>query len=423
MTDRQPASDVRAEQSIIGAVLHNPAVFADLNGLRPDHFYRPRHELLYATLQQMHAAGEDIDSVTVFAKLRELGILEKVGSAPYLSDLLQAFKSVDNVSTYAEIVIGQWKLRQLKVLSDRFQLLHDGTGVDEIPEALEAARRFLDEASGAPHVSAGFMDLYESWQSWMDADRPCIATPWDELNRRIGGGLQRQHLYVVGARSGTGKTVLLSQSALHSAQSHRRVAFFSLELPREILMGRILSAGARIPYAEVVQRRLSRESKERLDDWVAASGELQSNLHVDDRCSLTIEDIARECRSIKRSNGIDVIYVDYAQRIKASNRKVGREEQVAHIFQEAKTLARETDAALVLAAQLNREIEKEKRLPRKSDFRESGAAEQEADVALILTRAEKASQPLVNFSIVKNRLGVEETFQLPERFHYQRFGR
>lgn len=421
MTD--PAFDPRAESSVLGAVLHNPNSFSELTSLRADHFYRPRNALLFSTIQQMHNAGEDVDSVTVFSRLRENQDLVRMGGAPYLAELLQAFKFAENLGAYAQIVMDMWRLRQLKALAQRFDHLHDTSNADEIPEALEAARRFLDEAGDERAAPEGFMDLYDSWKGWMEADRPAIETPWEELNRRVGGGLHRQHLYVVGARSGTGKTVFLSQSALFSAQSCRRVAFFSLELPKEVLMGRILSAGARVPYAEVVQRRLTAESRAKLDGWVQESSGLQSYLHVDDRCSLTIEDIARECRSMKRANGIDVVYIDYAQRIKASNRKAPREEQVAHIFQEAKTLARETDAAVVLAAQLNREIEREKRMPRKSDFRESGAAEQEADVALILTRAENAKQPLVNFSIVKNRLGVEETFQLPERFHYQRFGR
>ena len=419
MTD-QPANDPRAEMSVLGAILHNPAIFSELDKLSPEHFFAPKNALLFSTLQQMNDAGEDIDSVTVFAKLRECGQLRTIG-APYLSDLLQAFKSVGNVGTYAQIVIDRWKIRKVNELGDRFKQIHDS--VDEIPEAMEAARRFLDEATDGPDDPDGFIDLYESWKGWMQIESPAIESPWEELNNRMGGGFHRQHLYVIGARSGTGKTVFLSQSALHSAQLKKRVAFFSLELPKEVLMGRMLSAGARVPYKDIVQRNLTPDMKRKLDDWISVSGGLQSNLHVDDRCSITIEDIARKCRSMKRASGLDMIFIDYAQRLKASNSRADREQQVAHIFQDAKTLARETDSAVVLAAQLNREIEREKRLPRKSDFRESGAAEQEADVAIILTRVEKSAQPSVNFSIVKNRLGVEETFQLPERFHYQRLGR
>lgn len=417
----EPAQDLSAEQAVLGAVLLNSSVFAEIKGLQPDYFYRPSHSTIFTTALRMHAQGQPVDAVAVAAELDKTGWLIRVGGAPYLHTLLTAIPTVANAGYYANLVINKWKIRRVNELGQRFQQIHDDA--DDIPEALDAARRFLEEADGTAASAPGFMDLYQSWKGWMETDRPAIETPWDELNSRIGGGYHRQHLYVVGARSGTGKTILLSQSALHSAQLHRRAAFFSLELPKEVLMGRMLSAGARIPYKEIVARQLTGDSKDKLDRWIEVSKGLQSNLHVDDRCSLTIEDIARECRSMKRSDGIDVIYIDYAQRLKASNRKSPREEQVAHIFQEAKTLAREVDAAVVLAAQLNREIEKERRLPRKSDFRESGAAEQEADVAVILTRAERASQPLVNFSLVKNRLGVEETFQLPERFHYQRFGR
>lgn len=415
-----PAQDATAEQAVLGAVLLNNSVFAEINGLRPEHFYRPNHAAIFSTMSRMHAHGVSADAVTVAAELDRDGDLIRVGGAPYVHTLLTAIPTVTNAAHYAKIVMDKWKIRRLNELGQRFQQIHDTA--DEIPEALDAARSFLSEMDGDPSAPEGFLDLYESWKTWMETDSPAIATPWDELNQRVGGGFHRQHLYVIGARSGTGKTILLSQSALHSAQLHRKAAFFSLELPKEVLMGRLLSAGARVPYAEIVQRRLSPGAKGKLDSWIAASGELQSHLHVDDRCSMTIEDIARECRSMKRSDGLDVIFIDYAQRLRPSNRRVGREEQVAHIFQEAKTLARETDTAVVLAAQLNREIEREKRMPRKSDFRESGAAEQEADVALILTRAGDAAHPLVNFSLVKNRLGIEETFQLQAHFKYQRFG-
>lgn len=416
-----PAQDAVAEQAVLGAILLNNSVFAEISGLRPDHFYRPSHEIIFSTMLKMHAAGLLADAVTVAAELDKCGVLIRVGGAPYVHTLLAAIPTIANAAYYAKVVMDKWKIRRVNELGQRFQQIHDSA--DDIPDALDAAREFLNEVDGEAPDAKGFMDLYQSWKAWMRTDHPAIASPWNELNDRIGGGFHRQHLYVVGARSGTGKTVLLSQSSLHTAQLSKKAAFFSLELPKEILMGRILSCGACVPYAEITQRSLTNESKRKLDDWVNASGDLQSYLHVDDRCSLTIEDIARECRSMKRGDGVDVIYIDYAQRIKPSNSKSDREQQVAHIFQSAKTLARETDAAVVLAAQLNREIEREKRLPRKSDFRESGAAEQEADVALILTRKDNCPTPSVNFSIVKNRLGKEETFSMWEKFVFQRFGR
>lgn len=415
----EPAQDPLAEQAVIGAALLSNAVFAEIKGLRPDHFYRPSHETIFATMLKMHSAGVDADPVSVAAELDKSGQLTRVGGGPYVHTLLTAVPTTTNASYYAKVVMDKWKIREVNKLGHRFLQIHDSA--DDIPEALDAARNFLDEADGEPPKPEGFIDLYESWKNWMQAENPAVPAPWDELNSRIGGGFHKQHLYVIGARSGTGKTVFLANCALQSALLHKRTAFFSLELPKEVLTGRILSAGAYVPYGEIAQRILKYESKKKLDRWIAEVGDLQTHLCIDDRCSVTIEDIARECRSMKRVGGLDAVYIDYAQRVRPSNSKADREQQVAHIFIGAKTLAREANCPVILAAQLNRKIEEENRKPRKSDFRESGAAEQEADVALILTRAQR--DHTVNFGLVKNRLGPEESFEMPEKFIYQKFGR
>src|ERR1700757_4238261 len=166
------ANDARAEASVLGAILHNPAVFADLTELQAHHFYMPVHALLFTTLLGMYNDAEEIAAATVFARLKGKGEFKKVGGAPYLSALLQAFKSASNVTAYAQIVIDQWRLRQLKALSDRFGQLHDMAAVDEIPRALAAARKFLDEADlEGESGDDGFDAAYESWVDWYDRDQ------------------------------------------------------------------------------------------------------------------------------------------------------------------------------------------------------------------------------------------------------------
>lgn len=424
----QLAHDERAEQSVLGAILHNPGVFADLAALKATHFYLPANEKVYASLLQMYNDGEEIDTITLYAKLRESQELRQVGGAPYLSDLLQSFKSAENISSYAQIVIDQWKLRQLAQLASRFTQLHNTAAADEVDSALDEARQFLDgvDDSQVQH-SMGFRDLYEHWTEEQADERPVLDTPWLQLNDKLNGGMQRERLYVVGSRPGCGKTILLSQVAIYAALSHWRTLFFSLELSRADLMGRILACGSHTDYGQITRRDLSAESYGKVSRWAAACAELP--LTVDDEPGLTIEEIAQRARIANQRGGIDLVCIDYLQLVAASKGGDSRVQQVDHIACRARAIARQLDCVVIVAAQLNRNIESHgaPRLPNKSDFRESGGIEQTADSAWILSRppddnGEEATQlPLMNLSVVKNRTGTEGVIQLAERFDQARF--
>lgn len=425
MSDRQPAYDERAEQSVIGALLHNPGLIGDLGGIKAEHFYKPAHELLFNTIQGMYLEGEDIDSITVFAKLRESEDLRRVGGAPYLSDLLQSFKSAENAGTYADIVKDQWKIREINKLGARLSDIQ--ADPDGIPEALEAARSFLDGVDDDAESSLlAFHELYAAWTDHQDDDRPAIETPWLQLNERLAGGLQRQRLYVVGARPGCGKTIMGAQMALYAALSHHRALIFSLELSREDLMGRILACGARADYGEITRKRMSAETSGKISRWAGAAAAM--TLEVDDTPDHNIETISQACRIKKQREGLDFVFIDYLQLVEASKGE-NRVTAVDHMATKARQIARKLDCVVVVAAQLNRKIEDnggKPRLPTKSDFRESGGIEQTADAAIVLSRppdenGEESKMPMMNVTLVKNRTGTEGTFQLVERFDQARF--
>ena len=377
-------------------------------------------------MHQMYADGEDIDAVTVFAKLHASQELRKVGGAPYLSDLLQAFKSVDNVKAYAAIVIDMWRIRVVNDLGKRFQQLATDPG--EIPMMLEQARQFLDEVDETHEDrTLNFRELYEAWTLAQEDDRPAIESPFLHLNDSLSGGFHRQRLYVIGARPGCGKTILGAQLALYAAMSKQRSLIFSLELSKEDLMGRILACGARVPYGEITAKRMSAESYEKISRWAGASANI--HLEVDDTPGHTIETIAQACRIKKQREGLDFVFIDYLQLVEQSKGQ-NRVEAVDHMAVRARHIARTLDCVVVVAAQLNRKIEDNggrPRLPVKSDFRESGGIEQTADAALVLSRPvdengeEADALPMMNLTLVKNRTGTEGTLQLRERFDQARF--
>lgn len=378
----------------------------------------------------MYSEGIAIDAMTVFSELEKDGKLRRVGGAPYLHTLLEAPSTTANVGYYANIVAEKWKLRKLDELGQRLQQLgNDETALEDIPEVMDAARQFLDGVDDTQEeLSLGFRDLYDVWTAEQDDDRPSFLTPYLQLNDMLNGGLQRQRLYVVGARPGCGKTIMLTQMAVYAALSHQKCLFFSLELGKADLMGRILACGSHADYAEITRKNMSAENYAKVQRWAGASANLE--LDVDDTPGLTIEEIAQRARIHKQRKGLDLVFIDYLQLVSASKGGDSRVQQVDHIAVRARAIARQLDCAVIVAAQLNRNIETQQgrpRLPTKADFRESGGIEQTADAAFILSRppddnGEEAPQlPLMNLSIVKNRTGTEGIIQLAERFDQARF--
>ncbi|QSM04676.1 DNA helicase [Mycobacterium phage prophiGD54-2] len=426
--DREPAHDLRAEQGVIGALLLNPAVFSKIEGLKAEHFYRPANELLFSCIQSMYAEDVPIDAMTVFDRLRKNKDLRESGGAPYLQTCMENCNVPGNVDYYAQIVTEQWKIRTVNNLGQRFQHLHDDPG--EIPEALEAARVFLDELDGMQEVhSLGFRDLFDEWSSAQEDDRPFLPSPWRNVNDQLGGGYQSQRLYVTGARPGCGKTIFGTQASWYIATHGYKTLVFSLELSRQDLMGRLAACGTETAYKPIFQRKLEPWQQEKVSLWAANNAEIPFT--VDDEPDLTIEEIAQRCRVHKQRYGLDFVFIDYLQLVKSAKRFDSRVLEVDYIATMARSIARRLDCAVLVAAQLNRSLEQQNgkpRLPNKSDFRESGGIEQTADVAVILSRpptshgdGEDQGLPLMNACFVKNRQGPEDVVILTERFDQMRF--
>lgn len=426
--DREPAHDLRAEQGVIGALLLNPDVFSKLEGLRADHFYHPTNELLFTCIQGMYAEAVPIDAMTVFDRLRRSNDLRKSGGAPYLQTCMEHCNVPGNVGYYAQIVTEQWKIRTVNSLGQRFQQLHDDPG--EIPEALEAARSFLDQLDDMQEVySLGFRDLYDQWSTAQEDDRPFLATPWLNVNDQLGGGYQSQRLYVTGARPGCGKTIFGTQVSWHIAKQGYETLVFSLELSKDDLMGRLAACGTETAYTPIFRRKMDPSQQEKISRWAADNAEIRFT--IDDEPDLTIEEIAQRCRVHKQRYGLDFVFIDYLQLVKSAKRFDSRVLEVDYIATMARSIARRMDCAVLVAAQLNRSLEQtngKPRMPNKSDFRESGGIEQTADVAVILARppastgdGEDQSVPLMNACFVKNRQGPEDVVILAERFDQMRF--
>lgn len=325
----------------------------------------------------------------------------------------------------------------VKVISDR-----DAPGRKRSKQLLEhLASMGIDAAccepvvgkDAADHIAAGYSlndfvsdtpedvitlsDAFDSWREWRASEQAKpIPTPWPQLNSSLAGGLHPGRLYVVAARTGQGKSVVGQNIITHAVSLKHPSLVVSVEMPVVEVVSRILAAETRVDYSQITKREFG-EHLVAIDSYIQKARSLP--MFLCDNPTVTVEEIAERCRVLKETAGLQSAFVDYAQLIVASDKRVSREQQVAHIVRSMKLIAMELNIAVVLAAQLNRAGEQADRQPRISDLRESGELEQSADVILLLHQnAEDQSRTVVN--VAKNRTGPPKSISLMRRFDQAR---
>ncbi len=284
-----------------------------------------------------------------------------------------------------------------------------------------AAGRGLNEfrALTPPDVIT-LSQAFDTWREWRDSEGvDPIPTPWSALNAKLAGGLHPGRVYVLGARTGEGKSVAGQNMVSHAVLYHHPSLVVSVEMPVVEVVSRIIAAQAGVDYGDITKRDFGAIST-RVDEYIMKHRHLP--MYFCDNPSVTIEEVGHKCRALKANNKLSLVFLDYAQLITASDRRVSRQEQVAHIVRQAKVLAMELNIVVILAAQLNRDSEGEENgqpvVPKRKDLRESGELEQSADVILLLHRSKVNDCMYV--SIAKNRTGPESTVQLRARFDQAR---
>ncbi|SIM48444.1 replicative DNA helicase [Mycobacteroides abscessus] len=407
MTDEygsQPPSDIQAEQSVLGGMLLSMKVIPDVvDRMSAEDFYRPNHATVFRTIVDVWMRGDEVDAVTVAAELDKQGLLRQVGGAPYLHTLISTVPTAANAGHYANIVVSKAKLRKMGELGVRLrQLAADDLDQGDVEAVLAQGEKWFRELHKSDERAIGFDDLVENFRESLTSDSvPSIPTPWDALNDRLIGGLQRGRLYTVGARPGVGKSVALLNMAAFAAHWDYKTAVFSLEMSAGEVTTRLIAQGARVNQTRLIKKQIDLEMSDRIERYAKENEGVA--LQVIDRETITVEQIIAHCRA---AGPFDVIVVDYLQLIEPSDRRAVREQQVAHLSRSLKIAARELNAAVIVAAQLNRGPLKDgkPRAPVVSDLRESGAVEQDSDCVLLLHQDE--DEPgYVTMIVGKNRQG------------------
>ncbi len=420
-----PPQDLEAEMSVLGSLmLDKNSILKVIDILRPQDFYEPRNQKIYETVLGLFEKSEPIDLLTVTTKLKEKKLLKEVGGKEYLTNLIESVPTSAHIEHYANAV------REKRV---RRELINVSSEINEKAFEHEDFETLLDQVEQRVFDIAGRSRIQKFVH--LKEELPAAYERLEKLHRGEGAlrgvpthftgidnilsGLQRSDLIIVGARPSFGKTAFALDIAREASLKDYTVGVFSLEMSREQIIDRIIASQAQIPLWRLRTGRLASDTEfsfvqQALDD-------LSKNpLFIDDSPSPNILQMRAMARRLQMERGLDLLIVDYLQLVQPRTSSDNMVQQITEVSRGLKSLAKELNIPVLAVSQLSRAVDqREVKIPRLSDLRESGSLEQDADVVMFLYRkdrdrldATEEEQNIVDIIVAKHRNGPLGSVQL-----------
>lgn len=426
--NRQMPSSVDAEQALLGSFLIYPSSvrIASEEGLRSDEFFLEAHRKIYSVIEALSNEGKPVDAASVASRLSDLGQLSSVGGLEYIMQLADSSVTSASSKYYIELIQSKALLRAL--IETAQSIAEDGMQNQAELETVmdEAEKRILDVTrrrktgdfkSSSEVVNTVIENIHK--MSTQKSGVTGVATGYRDLDNTTNG-FQRGDLIILAARPSMGKTAFALNVAMQIAQlNHQAAAIFSLEMPAEQLISRMLSAKSRVPGGQLRTGFLNNNEWNQLNE--AAADLKATKIFIDDSPNIRVSEIYSKCRKLQSEHGLAVILIDYIQLITGSGRSGdNRQQEVSEISRGLKGLARELQVPVIALSQLSRLVERrEDKRPMLSDLRESGALEQDADIVMFLYRNEyyqreksEEGTEKTEINIAKHRNGPTRTIEL-----------
>jgi replicative DNA helicase len=431
--ERTPPHDIAAEQCVLGGMMLSKDAISDvLEVIKPGDHYRPAHQLVHETILDLYSRGEPADAVTVAAELTKRGDIGKVGGAPYLHTLIASVPTAANAGYYARIVRERAILRRLVEVGTRIaQLGYAGDAdADELVDRAQAEvygvteRRVSDDYLPLSEIMPGALVEIESIGS-RGGTMTGVPTGFADLDA-LTNGLHAGQMIVIAARPALGKSTLALDLARAASIKHNLASvIFSLEMSRNEITMRLLSAEARVSLHSM------RTGQMKDEDWTRLARRMSEVAHaplfIDDSPNMSMMEIRAKCRRLKQQHDLRLVIIDYLQLMTSPKRVENRQQEVSELSRSLKLLAKELNVPVIAVAQLNRGPEqRQDKRPMLSDLRESGSIEQDSDVVILLHR-EDAYEPEsprageADFIVAKHRNGPTTTVTVAFQGHYSRF--
>lgn len=429
-----PPQNVDAEKSLLGAVLIDEEVLADvLENVSADDFYDPTHEKVFAAMTRLYEKHRPVDLLTLTDELKKKDQLEQIGGSAYISELTNYVPTAANASTYAELIANSAVRRRLIKASGEINELayNEDVETQEILSQSESQLFTVSDQSTKNELISLESILTDSFDRLEELHRNKggirgVRTGYRDLDN-MTAGLQRSDLIILAARPAMGKTTLVTNLAYNVATiAKQSVLFFSLEMSKEQLVDRMLADASGVDSWNIRTGNLSDEDFGKLSD---AMGDLaEAPIYIDDTPGLSVLEMRTKARRQAHEAPLGLIIVDYLQLMQASGRSDGnRVQEVSEISRGLKLIARELNVPVIALSQLSRTVEsRSPQIPQLADLRESGSIEQDADIVMFIYREayynpETERENVTDLIIAKHRNGPTGKVELyfhPERLRF-----
>ena len=430
---RIPPHSVESEQSILGSILlDKDAIITVTETIQPEDFYKEAHKIIYECMLKLNSKNEPIDLITLTEELKKQDSLENIGGISYITSLSTIVPTTTNVKYYADIVKEKSVLRKLIKVSN--VILNSGYDNSvKVEEILEQAEKKIFDISQEKSsedfksINSVLMDTYDMIEKLYTNKEEItgITTGFDDLNKKING-LQRTDLILVAARPAMGKTAFSLNLVQNAAlKGNASVAVFSLEMSKEQLVQRMLSAQSNVELKKIKTGNLDENDWPRIIDAMSVLS--NANIYIDDTPGIKMSELRSKCRKLKIEKGLDFVLIDYLQLMEGEGNNENRQQEISKISRSLKIIAKELNCPVVALSQLSRAPEQRSdHRPMLSDLRESGSIEQDADIVMFLYRDEyyhpdSERKNIGEIIISKNRHGETGSVELVWLGEIQKF--
>lgn len=424
MDDSRPMN-IEAEEATIGSLLiDHDAILYVIDIIKPADFFIARNQWIYNSIVDLHRANKPIDLLAIEAELKRHN---RNVDTSYLLELINRTPTSIHAAHYAALIKEASIKRQLiNAAGSIAKISYNGASADEaISKSMAALMEVtIGNITNKPKaVNEITPILLDEVTAMAEGNRPPgIPTQLKDIDKLIGG-YKPGKLYLVAGRPGMGKSSLVLQSAIEAARLGKQVLYFSREMPAVELVGRMVSFESGIDSNLIENGTLSK------DQWAQFYNALQIveewPIYIDDK-TRTIEGI-RAKTVLQSAKGLDLLIVDYVQRVLTDIKYQNRDSEVGAVGTELKSISIEQELPVIAVASLNRQCEsRADKRPMLSDLRESGNLEYDADVVMFLYRDEvynkKTDFPnLAELEVAKQRGGRTGILQLYFKKHLTKF--
>lgn len=419
-TLKLPPQNLEAEQAVLGSLLIDKnAIFKMADLLTPKDFYSPAHEKIFETIVELYNKRQPIDILTLTNRLKENKSLKEIGGSSYLAELTNQVTTASHITHYANII------KEKKVLRDLIQasaeiaeaVFEPSKEIEDLLDGIEQKILAISQKSLPQNFSPLKDELktaYERIEKLHQGGSKLrgLTTGFPKLDELLSG-LQKSELIVLGARPSLGKTALVLDIARGAAlKGGVPVGIFSLEMSREQVIDRFIAAESGVPLWKILTGRITEDL-----EFEMIQGALdrlsKAAIFIDDTPSLNLMQMRSMARRLQVEHGLGLLIVDYLQLIRPRTGFETMVQQVTEISRSLKALARELKVPVLAVSQLSRAVDqRDHKMPRLSDLRESGSIEQDADVVMFIYRKDRdkidvppEEQNIAQINIAKHRNG------------------